>query len=146
MTIGSVAKLYTSEVLGLAVQLARYPLSDDFASRGEARSRTCGSSLTMGLSQGDDGEITQIGMQVSACAIGQAAAAIFAADAKGRTLADIERAKASLEGWLHGAEEMPAWSGISTLEEARSYSSRHGAILLPWSAAIEALSKAQDSR
>ncbi|XUU59985.1 iron-sulfur cluster assembly scaffold protein [Erythrobacter sp. HA6-11] len=146
MTNGSVAKLYTSEVLGLAVQLAHYPLSDDFACRGEARSRTCGSSLTMGLSQGDDGEITQIGMKVSACAIGQAAAAIFAADAKGRTLADIERSKTALQAWLDGADAAPAWSGISTLSEARAHTSRHGAILLPWSAAIEALSKAHDSR
>ncbi len=146
MNAGSAAKLYTPEVLGLAVELARFPLTETLPYRAQARSRTCGSTLTLGLAQGGEGTIEAIGMQVSACAIGQAAAAIFARDAMGRTLSDIERAKAAIESWLAGADDMQGWSGLEALEEARVHTGRHDAILLPWRAAIEALSKGQDSR
>ena len=70
--------LYSPALLGLAVELAEYPLKDDMALRGEARSRSCGSTLQLGCTTDDDGAIAELGMRVSACAVGQASAAIFA--------------------------------------------------------------------
>ncbi|WP_394727640.1 iron-sulfur cluster assembly scaffold protein [Altererythrobacter sp. GH1-8] len=141
MRAGSAAKLYTPDVLSLATQLAQFPLEGDFPLRADARSRTCGSTLEIGLATRADGTVGRIGMRVSACAIGQAAAAIFAQEASYRTLADFERARDAIEAWLAGGQTMPAWPGLATLDAARQHSARHGAILLPWSAAIEALSK-----
>ena len=55
------SKLYTPEVLALAVSLAAYPLSPDLPLRGSARSRACGSTLELGLATDGDGCIARIG-------------------------------------------------------------------------------------
>ncbi|MGV2496328.1 iron-sulfur cluster assembly scaffold protein [Pelagerythrobacter aerophilus] len=133
--------LYTPELLALAVSLADMPLSDDLHWRGEAISRTCGSTLTVGLRCDDAGRIEGVGMQVSACAVGQASAAIFADGAYGAAADDIAAAEDAIASWLAGGDT-PAWPGIEKIAAARAHPGRHGAILLPWRAARAALSKA----
>lgn len=135
-------RLYSPELLALATSLADYPLGDDLALRGEARSRTCGSSVLLGLGPGHDGAIARIGMRVSACAVGQASAAIFAREAAGRSASDILHALATIDAWLGGQGGLPDWPGMAALAAARAFPSRHGAIVLPWKAALDALSKA----
>ncbi|RIV79770.1 iron-sulfur cluster assembly scaffold protein [Pelagerythrobacter aerophilus] len=117
------------------------PLSDDLHWRGEAISRTCGSTLTVGLRCDDAGRIEGVGMQVSACAVGQASAAIFADGAYGAAADDIAAAEDAIASWLAGGDT-PAWPGIEKIAAARAHPGRHGAILLPWRAARAALSKA----
>lgn len=134
------AALYTPEILALAVELAHYPLSADLALRGEARSRVCGSRVVIGLRRGANGNIVRIGARVSACAIGQAAAALFLRSAASRSEAEIRRELAAIEGWLAGGDERPAWPGVGQLAAARPHTARHPAILLPWKAALAALS------
>lgn len=136
--------LYTTEILGLAVELASYPLDTRAPLQGSARSRSCGSVLDIGLDIDRDGQITGCGLKVAACAIGQASAALFARHAPGRDTAGIVLTLRQLETWLEGAGPMPDWPQLSLLEPARPYSARHGAILLPWKAAVQALSKASD--
>lgn len=133
------AALYTPGILALAVELAEFPMTEDLALRGEAQSRVCGSRVAVGLAA-EDGRIERIGARVSACAIGQAAAALLLRSAKGRDAAEIENAYAVLEAWLREERERPSWPGIELLEPARAYPARHAAILLPWKAALAALS------
>ncbi|MDE2403383.1 MAG: iron-sulfur cluster assembly scaffold protein [Sphingomonadales bacterium] len=135
--------LYTPEVLALATGLAAYPLVDDLPLRGEARSRSCGSVLAIGLERDAAGRIARLGLRAQACAIGQAAAAIFAAQAIGRDAAAIAGAEAAIGGWLDGAGAMPDWPGLGAIAAARDYPARHGAILLAWRAALSALSSAR---
>lgn len=135
------SKLYTSEVLALAVSLAAYPLGQDLPLRGEARSRACGSTLELGLALDAAGGIVRSGIAVKACAIGQAAAALFAASAAGHTAASINRSLAAIEAWLGADGPAPDWPGFEILGAARDYPARHGAILLPWKAAQAALGK-----
>lgn len=133
------AVLYTPAVLGLAIDLARWPLDPEFALTGEARSTTCGSSIVMGLSCDGDDRINNVGVRAQACAIGQAAAALFAEAAPGRSRTDIADAHAALTRWLGGADELPDWPGLATIAPAQAYPARHGAIVLPWTAALAAL-------
>ena len=135
-------RLYSPELLALATSLADYPLVEDLALRGEARSRTCGSTVLLGLDPGQDGTIARIGLRVSACAVGQASAAIFAREAAGRSASGISRALATIDAWLGGQGGLPDWPGMAALAPARAFPSRHGAIVLPWKAALDALSKA----
>lgn len=135
------APLYSPELLGLAVRLARYPIDEAMGLRGTARSRSCGSDIVMSLTARPDGAIEKLGMQVSACAVGQAAAAIFAADATGRDCRSIAETLQRLEQWLSGEGAMPAWKSLDILEVAVPHPGRHGAILLPWKAAQAALCK-----
>ena len=136
----SAAKLYTAEVLGLATALARFPLGDDLPLHGAARSALCGSALELGLRVDGEGRVSALGLKVHACAIGQAAAAIFAEGAAGRSRTEVATAEAQLRDWLaRDAAPQPDWPGLAALVPARSYPARHGAILLAWRAALEAL-------
>lgn len=139
----SAAKLYTPEVLGLAVELARYPELPDAAFSGDARSPACGSTLAMQLDLDPQGRISRLGMRVRACAVGQASAAIFARQAVGKTAAEMAAALAEIESWLSNAtDSVPAWTDLHLIAAARSFPGRHGAMLLPWKAALSALSNA----
>lgn len=134
--------LYTPDILGLAVELAQYPLGDDLPLRGSARSKSCGSTLEIGLSCNVNSHINALGMKVSACAIGQASAAIFARHAVGKGLESILSTRLALEAWLSSEVDSPQWPDLSLIAPARDYPARHGAILLPWKAAEQALSNA----
>lgn len=133
-------KLYTPELLGLAVALADYPADPSLPLHGEARSKSCGSTLAADIAVDGEGRIAALGLRVRACAVGQAAAAIFARAAQDRTLDDIDKAHAALTAWLAGAEAMPDWPGLAAIAPARAFPARHGAIMLPWTAARDALS------
>jgi hypothetical protein len=122
--MASAAALYTPEVLALATSLAAYPLNDNLIFRGSARSQSCGSSLELGLALDGD-RISQVGLRAHACAIGQAAAA----------------AEREVAAWLAGGS-LPAWPGIAAIAAAAAYPARHGAVLLPWRAALSALPSA----
>lgn len=136
----SAAKLYTAQVLGLAVELAAFPPLADASVTGDARASACGSTLSIGLRLDAEGRIETLGLQVRACAIGQAAAALFARDAIGRDADSIVAAHGRITQWLAGEAALPEWPDLAILEPARAYPGRHGAILLPWQAAASALS------
>ena len=140
--MASSAALYTPEVLALATSLAAFPLAGDLALHGRARSPACGSTLEVGLRIAADGRIEAIGLKAQACAVGQAAAAIFANAATGHNRAELEAALAGIEAWLGGTGPLPHWPGMATIAAAQGFPGRHGAILLPWRAALDALSSA----
>lgn len=135
-------RLYTPELLALAVELADFPPLESARARGEARSPTCGSTLALDLALDGDGRIARLGMRVRACAVGQASAAIFARHASGSDLEDMRGALERLEVWLGGEGPPPAWPDLALVAPARAYPARHGAMLLPWKAAVAALSSA----
>ena len=133
------AALYTPEVLAAAVSLAEFPLDGALPLHGEARSRSCGSSLAVRLGTDAEGRIVAAGCSARACAVGQAAAALFLRSAGGRDRAGIAEARGALRRWLAGAGDLPDWPGIALLEPARRHAARHAAILLAWDAALCAL-------
>lgn len=135
-------RLYTPELLQLAVRLADYPADSSLPFQGAARSPSCGSTIAMGLSLDDTQAIVAIGMKVHACAVGQAAAAIFADASPGQDRDSVSAARQALERWLAGEGALPDWPGIAAIEAVRAYPGRHGALLLPWKAAEQALSNA----
>jgi NifU-like protein involved in Fe-S cluster formation len=133
--------LYTPELLALAVSLADWPLDPGAQCRGEARSATCGSSLAFSCSLDPRGAIRAPGLRVTACAVGQAASAIFIDHAAGRDRSEIAAARDQVGRWLANGGDLPDWPGFAALEPARAYPARHGAILLAWNAALAALPK-----
>ncbi len=146
VTTRPAARLYTPALLGLATGLADYPLTDDLPLRAEARSRSCGSVVTLGMALSDDGRVARIGMKVSACAIGQASAAVLAHAITGAHPGAVRDTDDALAAWLTGDAALPAWPGIEALAPARDHPGRHGALLLPWTAARAALSSGQRAR
>lgn len=135
-------RLYTPEMLALAVELARWPFDPAARLQGDARSPACGSTLALSLACSPAGMVEGLGMRVRACAVGQAAAAIFARHAVGLDHTRIEGSHAAIEQWLAGSGPMPDWPDLHLIAAAREFPGRHGAMLLPWKAGIAALSKA----
>ena len=131
--------LYTPEILGAATALASLGWDESLPLKGDARSRRCGSTLSLGLSVDDEGRIDGIGLRAHACAIGQAAAYAFASAAKGRCKGSIAEARTALAAWLAGEGAKPDWPGIELVEPALGYPARHDAIMLAWDAALVAL-------
>lgn len=131
-------RLYTPEMLGLATGLARYPLDRAMPFQGKARSPSCGSSLEMSLALDPAERIERLGLLTQACAIGQASAALFAAGAVGIGRTQLVTVLAEIEAWLGGGP-LPEWPGLAAIAPARAFPGRHGAILLPWRAALDAL-------
>ena len=132
-------KLYTPEVLALATGLWRWPLDPAMPFQGRARSASCGSTLSISLNLDPHSRIAEFGMAAQACAIGQASAAIFGEAATGRSRAELTTALARIESWLQGSGELPDWPGLERLSAVAAYPARHGALLLPWKAALDAL-------
>lgn len=131
--------LYTPQVLELATHLADYPWDESLPLQSEARSRSCGSSVAIGLALDGEGHIVRIGIRSQACAVGQAAAAIFARGAAGHSLDEIMEARGAMDRWLGGTGPMPDWPGLEAIARARDYPARHGAVRLPWQAASQLL-------
>lgn len=135
----SAAKLYTPQILALATELALYPWDASLTLQYTARSKSCGSTLTLGLDTDTDDRIIKLGIRAQACAIGQASAAILAAHALGRTKGEIIIAAKNVATWVCGDGALPDWPRLDILDTARSYPARHGAIMLPWEAASNSL-------
>lgn len=141
----SAERLYTPQMLAAAVELANYPPMEDAPFAGSARSPACGSTLDMDLVLTADGKIDRIGMRVRACAVGQAAAAIFARHARSLSGDEIGVARHAFSAWLAGNGEQPDWPDVELIAAAREFPGRHGAMLLPWNAATAALSSAPEA-
>ena len=132
-------KLYTQQVLELATSLANWPLDPGMPFQGRARSASCGSTLAMSLATAPDGAIAAVGLSAQACAVGQASAAIFAKAVCGLTRADIASSLQAIECWLKEGGALPDWPGLDAIAAAKAYPGRHGAVLLPWLSALDAL-------
>lgn len=135
--------LYSTELLALAIELADYPFDAAAPAIGHARSRSCGSVIDLSSS---GGSLEDLGLRVSACAVGQASAAIFARESSGMDAAAIAAMVENLGEWLQDQAPSSILPRLELLEPARPHLGRHEAILLPWRAALDALSKTEAAR
>ena len=133
------APLYNRDILSLAVATADFPPLEAPRHRVSARAPLCGSAIILDLDTDDEGRVRTVGLHVEACALGQASAALLARHAPGRSLTDVRTARDAIAAWFAGGDALPEWPGFDLLAPARDYPARHGAILLPFDAAIAAL-------
>lgn len=135
--------LYTRDILRLAVSIPHQQRLESPDGSAELRSRTCGSVVAADVMISEDGVLVNIGWSISACALGQASAAILGAEAIGRTATDIVVARTGLQAFFDGKAASPGeWQNMDKLIAAKDHKGRHGAILLPYDALIAALADA----
>ena len=135
--------LYTREILRLAVSIPHQHRLDQPDGSAEQRSRTCGSKVAADVMVADGDLLEDLGLEISACALGQASAAILAAQAIGKTASEIESARSRLAAFLDGSADSPGdWPDMDKLMAARDHKGRHAAILLPYDALIAAFADA----
>ena len=141
MAQGMNAPLYTTEILRLAASLPEPRELERPDGRAELRSPTCGSRVATAVQLDDAGRVQAVSQQVHACAFGQASAALLERGSAGRSRAEVEGALSELADWLGGGAAEPGW-GLAALAPARSRTSRHGAIVLPFRALLAAIEAA----
>ena len=131
--------LYNRDILRLAAGIPHLGPLAGAQARAERRSALCGSRVAVEVRLDEQGRIAALGQEVSACALGQASAALMGAHAPGRDSAELARACDELRAFLHGRREDPGtWPGLGVLAAARPYPARHASILLPFEAVAEA--------
>jgi NifU-like protein involved in Fe-S cluster formation len=133
------AALYSRDILRLAVSIPHLGRLA-YAQAEVARSAPlCGSRVTVTLTLDDAGRVAALGQVVTACALGQASAALMGSHVIGQDAAALAEARDSLAAYLAGTSDEPgAWPGLAVFAAARRFHARHGAILLPFQAAAEA--------
>ena len=131
--------LYNRDILRLAASIPHHRrLSNPHASV-ERRSPVCGSRVRVELVLDGDGRIAELGQDVKACALGQAAASLMAAHVIGRHPAEVALARDSLAAFLAGLRDDPGdWPGLIVFDAARPFPARHHSILLAFEATVEA--------
>ncbi|MCD2314868.1 iron-sulfur cluster assembly scaffold protein [Sphingomonas sp. IC-11] len=136
--------LYNDAILKLATDNPIDERLIDPQGTSERRSPICGSRVTVDVNLGPDGRVSEAGMLVRACALGQASSSLLAANVIGRTPAELAAARDALTAWLAREGELPDWPGLDVLTPALGYHARHASIRLAFEAAAEAAERAQD--
>ena len=136
-------KLYSARILALAADsphLGRLGAPDATVKR---RSPLCGSTVTVDVTV-KDGRLTDLGQDVKACALGQAAAAVAASAAVTASLSDITKGRDQLRAMLKEGGSVPEvpFDGFEVLAPAVEYKNRHASIMLSMEAIVEAMEKA----
>lgn len=139
-------KLYSGRILNLAADIPHLGRLETPDASVKKRSPLCGSTVTIDVKV-QDGRISEFAQDVKACALGQAAASITGAVAIGRTLSEIEDARAALTEMLTSAGPVPEapFDGFEVLLPAREFRNRHASILLAIEATAEAMKTAEST-
>ena len=135
--------LYNRDILRLAASIPHQMRLEAPLASVTRQSPVCGSRVTVDIVADAQGRVVALGQEVRACALGQASASLMGSHARGRTAADLERARDALAGYLAGTRDDPGgWPGLAVFAEARRFPARHRSILLAFEAAAEAASAA----
>jgi NifU-like protein involved in Fe-S cluster formation len=135
--------LYSRDILRLAASIPHQRRLDHPQATVEKRSPVCGSRVTVDVELDEEGRIAELGLEVRACALGQASASLLGAHAIGRTAAELAVARDALAAYLRGERDDPGgWPGLVIFADARRFTARHPSILLAFEAAAEAAARA----
>ncbi|MBR0552014.1 iron-sulfur cluster assembly scaffold protein [Stakelama marina] len=140
------APLYNAEILRLAASIPFQQRLEGAMASSEKRSPICGSRVTIDVNVDDAGRVSEVGMLVRACALGQASASLLAAEIVGKSPEELAAARDALTDWLAGGDGPPEWPGLELFTPALPHSARHPSIRLAFEAAAEAAAEARDGR
>ena len=132
------APLYNAEILRLAATIPHHERLPEPMATAEKRSPICGSRVTIDVAVDDDGKVSEVGLLVRACALGQASSSLLASNILGRTPAELAAARDALTAWLAREGDAPDWPGMDIFTPALDYTARHPSIRLAFEAAAEA--------
>ncbi len=135
--------IYSRDILSLVANIPRIGRLAAPDATVSASSRLCGSTLIVDLAI--DGEaVTDFAMDIHACALGQAAASVVAANIVGSNAAELRDLRQTMQRMLTEDGPPPAgrFAQLALLEPVRDYKARHPAIMLIFDAVVAALEKA----
>lgn len=137
------APLYNAEILRLTTAIPHDQRLADPMATVEKRSPICGSRVTVDVNLDGAGRVSELGMLVRACALGQASAALLSQHVIGRNVEELSATRDALIDWLAaGQGDAPDWPGLHVFSPALAYTARHPSIRLAFEAAAEAAEQA----
>ena len=127
----ALSDLYQEELLAYASAVEQFSRLQKPTGTGTAVSRSCGSRVTVDLMLLED-VISDIGLDVDACALGSASSAIVAEKAAGKTLDEISSLGQSIWCMLRDGGAIPTgdWETFKFLAPAKVLENRHQSICL----------------
>ena len=140
------APLYNAEILRLAATIPHHERLPAPMATAEKRSPICGSRVTIDVAVDAEGRVSEVGLLVRACALGQASSSLLAANILGRTPAELAAARDGLTTWLAREGDAPDWPGMDIFAPALDYTARHPSIRLAFEAAAEAADTAAKAK
>ncbi|MES3099071.1 iron-sulfur cluster assembly scaffold protein [Sphingomonas faeni] len=140
------APLYNAEILRLAASIPHHERLPEPMATAEKRSPICGSRVTIDVAVDDEGKVSEVGLLVRACALGQASSSLLASNILGRTPAELAATRDALTAWLAREGDAPDWPGMDIFTPALNYTARHPSIRLAFEAAAEAADTAAKAK
>ena len=135
--------LYNTEILRLAATIPHHDRLPDPMGSAEKRSPVCGSRVTVDVNVDAGGRVSEVGLLVRACALGQASSSLLGASVIGKSPEELAAARDALTAWLAGEGPLPDWPGFALFTPALPHSARHASIRLAFEAAAEAAENAR---
>ncbi|MDG2530388.1 iron-sulfur cluster assembly scaffold protein [Caulobacter endophyticus] len=135
--------LYSASILTLVANMPRAGRLSAPDASADRTAKLCGSRIIVDVVV-EDGRVADFAQEVTACALGQASAAVLGAHVIGADLAELELARDALAAMLKTNGPHPAgrFAELAVLEPVKDYPARHASTLLAFEAAVEAVRKA----
>lgn len=140
-------EIYNRRILELAADIPRLGRLASPDASATARSRLCGSTVTVDLAMEGD-VVTAFAHEVKACALGQASSAIMGRLVVGSTARELREIREAASRLLKANGEPPQgkWEDLKVLEPLRDYKARHASVLLTFDAVVDALDQIEARR
>ncbi len=140
ISMTAIDDIYSTRLFELASDIPRSTRLAAADATASAHSKLCGSTIEVDVKLAD-GRIVDYGQTVTACLLGQAAAAIVGAHIVGTPLAEFHDVAARMRAMLKEGGPPPAgrWADLALLQPVKDYKNRHGSVLLVFEAIEKAL-------
>ncbi len=135
-------EIYNTRILELAGAITRNARLVAPDATASAHSKLCGSTLDLDLNP-KSGCVTDYGVTVKACLLGQAAASVMAREIVGSTPDELHAVADQMRAMLKAEGPPPTgrWADLAVLEPVRHYKARHTSTLLVFDAVEKALAE-----
>lgn len=134
--------IYNTKILDLAANIARIERLAAPQATASARSRLCGSEVSVDVSMAD-GKVEDYGQSVKACLLGQAASSVVGRQIIGTTAEEFRAVARAMRAMLkeNGAPPSGKWADLAVLQPVRDYKHRHDAVMIVFDAVDKAISE-----
>ena len=134
--------IYNRKILGFAADIPRLQRLAHPQATAVAHSRLCGSKETVDVAL-KDGQVSDFGHEVKACALGQASSSIMARHVVGTTPDELRTLRQQMYKMLKEDGLPPAgkWSELEALLPVRDFKPRHASTLLTFDAVVDAVNQ-----
>ncbi|TCD14589.1 iron-sulfur cluster assembly scaffold protein [Oricola cellulosilytica] len=132
--------IYNAKLLEYAGNIGRTQRLEDPDASAKAHSKLCGSTVTIDLKMDGD-TVSDYGQEVKACALGQAASSIMAANVVGASAGELRSVRDEMFAMLKSDGPAPGgrFLDLKYLMPVKDYKARHASTMLVFDAVVDAL-------